>query len=580
MKKLFLMTLGLSSLLATSCKKDILDENPQSVLVPSFLGTPQGVEAGLTGVYSGMRNIYGNEQGMFMTVTGTDEYMRGISSQSGLDEYTPGTLTPTQATAITNQWGIMYQYINDANGVIQYASTASGIAAARVTQIIAEAKVLRAQYYFLLVQHWGDVPLMLTFVSAPTKDITRAPLASVYTSIIADLTDAVNTIANTNAQSLATNTTGRVSKAAALHLLAKVYLTRATSTAKQSDDYANAAKYAKQLIDNQSTYGAGLETDPARVYAVGNENGKEVLMNVQFNYDATFSQTDGNNYTAANVANFLYRSRYDYLPNMVRDIPNGRPFARFCTTPYLLDNYIATGESGRTLRTTDTRYNKWFTTVWYVNSPGNNGGSKTATVGDTAAWYPGRELTAAELTRIAARPKGAFFVVTPSHYTTEYYPVMNKWDDPLRTSTNAPSGRPVIVYRLAETYLIAAEANYYLGNSAQAATYINVVRERAAAAGKTAAMDITASQVTLDFILDERSRELGGEQMRWFDLVRTGQLLTRVKKYVPAQVSRTNPSGTYGSAAAANIQPYHVLRPIPQQEVDRTSGKIVQNPGY
>lgn len=106
-----------------------------------------------------------------------------------------------------------------------------------------------------------------------------------------------------------------------------------------------------------------------------------------------------------------------------------------------------------------------------------------------------------------------------------------------------------------------------------------VVRERAAAAGKAAAMDITSAQVNIDFILDERSRELGGEQTRWFDLVRTGKLLERVKKYVPAQMSRTSPGGTYGSAAAANIQPYHVLRPIPQQEIDRTSGKIVQNPG-
>ncbi|MGI4863369.1 MAG: RagB/SusD family nutrient uptake outer membrane protein [Janthinobacterium lividum] len=579
MKKSILAALSTAMLLGTfGCKESILDENPQSILVPSFLGTPQGVEAGLVGVYSGLRGVYTNEGGMSMAVVGTDEFMTGIQPESGLDNYN-STLSPLTCAPAIDQWGVIYRYINDANGVIQYAATVQGLDPARVKQVVAEAKLLRAQYYFLLVQYYGDVPLSLDFVSAPTKDIVKAPIASVYMAIVNDLTDAVANLATRPAQA------GRVTQATALHLLAKVYLTRASSDAKQSTDYTNAAKFAQQLIDNQSTYGAGLETDPAAVFAEGNENGKEVLFNVQFNGDQTFTGQDPFNYVGANQANFFFRSRYDKLPNMTRDIANGRPYARFCPTPHLAgyqDIYILPGETGKQIHTTDTRFNKWFTTVWKVNSPGANGGRATAVMGDTAAWYPGRDLTATEQARIAIRPGGPFTVYTPGQYTTEYYPVLNKYDDTRRTGLNNPSIRPFIVYRLAETYLIAAEAYFNLGNATAAANLLNVVRERAAATGRKTQMDITPTQVTQDFILDERSRELAGEQTRWLDLVRTKTLVARVQAYTPAVSTR--PAGIYGSAAAANIKPFHVLRPIPQPEVDRTlnqpGGGIKQNPGY
>ncbi|OIN55542.1 RagB/SusD family nutrient uptake outer membrane protein, partial [Arsenicibacter rosenii] len=91
---------------------------------------------------------------------------------------------------------------------------------------------------------------------------------------------------------------------------------------------------------------------------------------------------------------------------------------------------------------------------------------------------------------------------------------------------------------------------------------------RAAKPGKTAAMQIKADQVTLDFILDERARELAGEQIRWFDLKRTGKLIERIKAYAPDN--------------AVNLQDYHTLRPIPQTQLDAVTNKtdFKQNPGY
>ena len=117
-------------------------------------------------------------------------------------------------------------------------------------------------------------------------------------------------------------------------------------------------------------------------------------------------------------------------------------------------------------------------------------------------------------------------------------------------------------------YLIAAESKFNLASNDSAAYFINQIRTRAAIPGHTAQMQITPAQVTLNFILDERARELCGEQIRWFDLKRTGTLISRI--------TAMNPD------AAKYVQPYHLLRPIPQTQIDAVTNKNVftQNPGY
>src|SRR5699024_6896766 len=149
------------------------------------------------------------------------------------------------------------------------------------------------------------------------------------------------------------------------------------------------------------------------------------------------------------------------------------------------------------------------------------------------------------------------------------YPSLDKFADPTRPSVSEMrSSRDAFVIRLAEMYLIAAEAQFKMGNGSMAADYINVIRERAAKPGHEAEMRVTADDIDLDFILDERARELAGEQLRWFDLKRTGKLLERTRAHNPE--------------AGANIQDYHVLRPIPQAQIDAVQNKdeFTQNPGY
>jgi hypothetical protein len=89
---------------------------------------------------------------------------------------------------------------------------------------------------------------------------------------------------------------------------------------------------------------------------------------------------------------------------------------------------------------------------------------------------------------------------------------------------------------------------------------------RAAWPGKVSEIQINSSDISLDFLLDERGRELVGEGQRWFDLARTGKLIERVRMH--------NPEGKM------NIQEFHIFRPIPLEQIDRTEGGYKQNCGY
>jgi len=195
---------------------------------------------------------------------------------------------------------------------------------------------------------------------------------------------------------------------------------------------------------------------------------------------------------------------------------------------------------------------------------------------DTAVWLPDFEVAGAPQF-FGTRPfKG--LIIPPSLWKSDVYPAIKKHMDPSRGSNfNDPSTRPVVITRFAEVYLIGAEAYLQAGDKAKAAELLNVLRQRAAYrktntpaqnTAAAAAMLIKDSDVTIDFILDERSRELFGEWMRYQDLVRTKSLVRRIK--------------LWNNEAAPYVKDFHVLRPIPQSEIDRTveGPPFTQNAGY
>jgi hypothetical protein len=182
--------------------------------------------------------------------------------------------------------------------------------------------------------------------------------------------------------------------------------------------------------------------------------------------------------------------------------------------------------------------------------------------GDTAIYMPGVDKTNAQIA--ATR----YLLIPPRLYDNTLGPTMFKYFDTKRANLNFPSIRTVIAYRLGETYLIAAEAAFKIGKISESIALTNAIRERAAyPTGNAVNMRITAADLSIDFFLDERTRELCGELVRWLDLVRTGKLVERAKLYNPE--------------AAPNILPKHVLRPIPQAQIDATvTGEPYNNSLY
>ncbi|WP_460684886.1 RagB/SusD family nutrient uptake outer membrane protein [Niabella aquatica] len=534
--------------MSISCKKQLI-EDPHSLLIPQYFSTAQGFKSGLDAAYAGNRNIWGTENFMTMTVPGTDEFQSGGGGNKDFNIYS--TSFDARSGWVSGIWNACYTFINNCNGVIDNGSTVSGIDAATIQKSIAEAKFLRANFYFILVRFWGPVTLNKNFITEPSTSASRAPIADVYNFIIQDLKDAVAGLPPSPVQNGVLP--GKATAAAAKHLLAKVYLTRAYSSAKQPDDFQNAYNTAKGLIEGSAGLGLGLLPDFASVYAEGNEANKEVLWSVQHTSNLTYNNNN-------NELNYHYVMGYENFPGLVRSMAYGRPFARVQPTSWMSDTCFAD-------KTNDTRYFKTFQSVWLSNSaakiPKDNNGVPKYALGDTAIYMPGVDVSDAKIN------SSRYLLLPPRKYTLQLFPTMLKYQDTKRAGINDPSIRPIIAYRLAETYLLAAEAAINLSDNLNAAKYINAVRERAAyPTGNAAAMDIAPANVTLDYILDERARELAGEQTRWLDLVRTNKLLERVRLHNPD--------------ASVNIKDIHTLRPIPQSQIDRiiTGDKYPQNPGY
>jgi hypothetical protein len=456
----------------------------------------------------------------------------------------------TRNGSISELWNDFYLGINTCNAIIERSAKVTGLSDAIKKQRVAEAKFIRAHHYFILTQLFGGVDLRLTETVAPTKDVKRSTVAAQYAQIIKDLSEAIPDL-EAKAKSA---DYGRVTRPAAEHLLGKVYLTKATSSAKAGDDYAKAIANLKSVIAN---YGITLLPNFGDIHKQGNEMNNEVIWSIQYTRDP-LTNAGGNN------AHVFFLMEYDVLPGMQRDTENGRPFKRYKPTNYTIDMVFNNREN-------DSRYKKSFKDTYYSNKPGTYNTSfditkKTVTfaTGDTAIYLPGFEMSVEE------RAKKKYQVLVPSRYDERIYLALSKHIDGGRIDrTQFEGGRDFIAFRLADTYLMLAEAQYFSNLKADAVATYNVIRKRAAWPGKEANMLIKEGDLTIDFVMDERERELLGEQSRWLDLARWGNLIERVKKF--------NPQG------AAFIKSHHVLRPIPQLQIDRVTGNAAsfpQNPGY
>jgi len=528
--------------LSLSCKKSLEENNPSGITAESVFTTPEGFETLVNAAYSYQRWWYGKEEGMSMSEMGTDLWMSGAGD--GTTDLTQYLNLQGNNGAITTEWQQLYAAINQCNaGINRIGEAGLSITVRPVRE--AELRFLRAFYYWHIVETWGGVHFSLTEAQGVITTANKTPVETFNNQIIEDLLFAVDKLPATTADY------GRVTKPAAQAFLARMYLSQ--------KKYTQARDMALAVINGG--YGFVLLPNYADLWKMANLKNKEVVYAV--NYSINLSLNDladpilnplGHS-RGSNNAHLLYTMKYDDQPGMIRDIANGRPFNRYMPTRFLLDLYSAN----------DSRYEGSYKTVWFANGTSRPAGMA---IGDTAI-FATKAVYAPVGKRYKIYDRNSVYNTNGTVKDQLHYVSLNKFDDPTRTSANeAQSARDAFVIRFAELYLIAAEAEFGLGNSQQSATYLNVIRTRAAKPGKIAEMQLTAAQVSLDLILDERAREFAGEQLRWFDLKRTGKLIERVKA--------NNPN------VGPNIQDFHTVRPIPRSQVDAVTNntEFKQNPGY
>lgn len=527
----------------------LLQEDPVSLATAdSYYSTAVGLKDGLKACYPPLRSYYGPEGTFYLTVIGTDintNGFGGVKNNPSFNNYDQNLLG--SHNFFSNIWDPFYKGINQCNTIIGRAPQVEDMSETEKAIAIGEARFLRAHYYFILVQLWGDVHFTLEETLGAETEAFRTPVATIYNEGI--LPDLEYAVANLPDPSKTDVDYGRANKATAEALLARVQLTLG--------NWGEAEVHAKNVINNYNFSLVPLN----ELWDINNQRNAEIIWSVQYSTDPL---VNGNGNQSWN----FYVWDYTRNPAMDRDIENGKPHQRFMPTNYYLDMWDPT---------VDARYDASFKTVWIANKTAKINGH-TVNPGDTAIrivlhpvddniqktapyWYidyNGKDVTnQKDKLQIGGDSRRLW----PSFY--------KKFYDNLRVDVNAMDGnRDFVVIRLAEMYLIAAEAEMNQNKKADAAAMITNLRKRAIMPGKEAEMAVTPEDIDLNFILEERAKELGGEGHRWYDLKRTGTLLERVRKY--------------NFDAAPNIQEFHLLRPIPQTQIDRVSnpGDFPQNPGY
>ena len=634
-----LVCCGLSTTM-TSCN-NVLDEQPRSQFDPTFFNTKAGIEGGLTSLYAHLRYFYGNGYYLNTLETGTDEYTYAQSADGNFkdaDLSGVGSVTPS-STVAGGAWGTLFANINTASGIIENGAEA-GIDPA----LLAEAHFFRAFDYFILVQTYGGVPLdlgagELKFNTSTVRTSVRNTVPEVYAAIFADLEKAVNELPENP------RLTGTATKNLARLYLSKAYLTYAwwlenpnniptfpecSRDASQANSYFQKAyDTAMAAINNPGPY--ALQPTFYDVNVATNDRNSEIMLYADHDEDEKYGN-GGAGYgwgSGGSPENFAYwMETWNYTEmiakaasgNTINPIQReavqalGRPWTRMAP---IADNFMEGGVWEDAVKAIDSRYDATFTLRYHTNWQ-KSGNTEPYVIGANGekvypnevyfSWVPESEDSKINYTgadgklgfgEMAGRPD---FVVAVNHISRKKYPINWKIgiyrtdnDGGLGSKVNGGSPRPWNVAKFSELYLLGAEAAVKLGKNEEAKKLVNVLRARAGkqtysqnddkavSVDKSAEMvAATPATITIDFILDERSREFWGEGYRWFDLVRTQKWGERAGTYRIAGAGYTDKDL---QTVKRDIPAGYYIRPIPQgqlegMEMTEEEKDAYQNPAY
>ncbi|WP_308991306.1 RagB/SusD family nutrient uptake outer membrane protein [Mariniflexile litorale] len=552
MKKTFIL-LALVSLFS-SCKEDFLDESPKDFLSSAnAYVTHDDFTASVNNLYYLVRRQFysRDENRPFDFLYGTDIVYDGENNGTQRHSRMSEAYAPSGQIA-TVHWNLLYKTIAEANTIID-RSAASNMTEEETKDIVSQARFIRGFSYRTLVYLYGGVPLVINEVTAPKIDFVRASKEAVLNQAVEDLE-----FASQNLPGITDVVDGRVSNLVAYHYLAEVFITLGKNE--------EAILAATTVINDPNTalmtnrFGTrSSETDKDEywdLFRTGNQNrsigNTEGLWVIQFELDVPggglqSSSKDGSYMLERHHAPLNRSGAFNKWP--VGDYTGGRGIGWMISTEYF-SNTVWGGNNTNPDFVNDIR-NANHNFMREYNS--NN----TIALQSTPGIIVSTETTPRSRSLYAYQTKAT----TPFNHPEGLYDN----NDPY-SLTSAAGGTYTDQYmlRLAETYLLRAEA--YIANEQfqLAADDVNVVRTRANAS------EATAAQMDIDYILDERIREFGVEEKRRLTLMRLGLLYDRVSRFNP-----------YYTELEDGMKETYNLWPIPADEIEgNREVELTQNPGY
>lgn len=551
MKKIYIIVQILCLVVFSGCE-DFLEESPKDFYeTKNFYVDEASLHTGLLGVYERLSFSFFDVNMAFMGTLGTDE---SLPLYYGADvatmyKYVGGT----DFIVYENFYRLMYEGISRAHFIMEEAPEVPGVSAEYVQQVINESKALRAFFYFQLAQNFGPVALLDKSMKQIDYTLPRSPLKDVYALILDDLNEALASGSLLAEKSAAEP--GRLTQDAVRGILGKVYLTLASSKE------AGVVDGLMNKIGKNGFGFDGIDTSVTELYALAASTLEPLVHKYQLNpeYGEVFCN-DNKNVIDENMWELQYidnepggsswKKRMGVLwfpPSSAENmVSNASGWSQINYTPYLWNNYAIE----------DKR--KAWNTADFIFFKGNEANPSYFNPNDgvfNEAFYSWCGIIK--------------FRIDADAGLVETYDYVNHWNLPINTT----------VLRFADILLAYAEAEIGANNGVannEAVDAVNRVRNRARGVdvdpnSTVSFPNYTTSNLTAEAILKERLLELCFENVRWYDLTRTGTL-----------VENYNAPTIVGNYKQGLIDEDNYLRPIPQSQIDRSENSegFFQNPGY
>lgn len=581
--------LALSSMLFSCNDNAFLGEKPETFYtIENIFTTSSQVEQVVTSCYAHVRLIYCPHENWdldwyaYRLGNGTDMYdVATIRLGNRFNDY---SILNSQTKGFFCTYSAFYQLINIANTAIAAAELENIVWASETekARIVAEARFFRAFAYRNLGELFGGVPIVTDLTTEPRYDYKRSTRLETYQFAIDELEACLDDLPETTAEA------GKLVRAAAQHNLCQLYIDKGVLLSEEGGDatsaYSKAMEYADAVINGglyslmTERFGTRSTEDPQFYYASSDAEQTEAHLyenagyKIEGNVFWDLFQVGNQDYQSGNKE-AIWVAQIDYEVYKKEGAQGTIYSGYYCPVFRDQGGEYATGSMEDvgglgTCAVQPTFYTRdiIYESKWNKDMRNSDAAFRRTILGNVSGTeYYGKLVPWSLLYREDASGKKNDVA------TTQLYPISCKVGPDKYVGIEDGENRSHLfrddyLIRLPETILLRAEAKLRLGNKQSAADDINLLRDRAKCEYR-----VTAADVDLDLILDERARELVYEESRWNTLLRMGGTVAvdRIKKYSYWDYPRNTLNKTFN------------LWPIPQTVIDTNKDvKLEQNPGW